>query len=142
MTPLLQIHLANLLDVSFQARLAHWNVRGPNFSGLHELFGEAYNTLAKQSDDVAERIAQLGAIVDGTVNYVLKTTTYPDSKKSADNNYLTTQVAGRLQALAKDGVNLFNAATKAGDHVTANLIIDQSQDLEKLSWLIRSHIAN
>ena len=142
MSPILQTHLANIIDVSFQARLAHWNVRGPNFIGLHGLFGDAYNTLSTQADDIAERIAQLGDIVDGSVAYVSKTATYPDSRKSADNNYLTKAVADRLKALAKDGIDIFNQATKAGDHITANLIIDQSQDLEKLFWLLRSHIAN
>ena len=107
MHPVLQVHLSNVLAVSFQARLAHWNVRGSNFSGLHALFGEVYDTLTKQSDDVAERIAQLGAVVDGSVGYVAAKTTYPDSRKSADNNYLTKVIADRLKALATDGVDIF-----------------------------------
>ena len=135
----LQQHLFNLIDVTLQTRVAHWNVRGANFSGLHGLFGEAYETLATQTDDVAERIAQLGALVDGSVTSVASRSVYPNLKASHDNAYFVKSISGRLEALCSDGVKLFNEATTAGDHVTANLIIDQSQALDKLAWLIKSH---
>ena len=35
---LLQKRLADVVDLSTQAKQAHWNVKGPNFIALHELF--------------------------------------------------------------------------------------------------------
>lgn len=35
---LLNERLAASIDLQLQAKQAHWNVKGPNFVGLHELF--------------------------------------------------------------------------------------------------------
>mgnify|MGYP005614259575 CR=1 FL=1 len=37
---LLNQALADLIDLKLQAKQAHWNVKGPNFIALHELFDD------------------------------------------------------------------------------------------------------
>jgi len=37
---LLNRHLADAIDLAYQAKQAHWNVKGPSFIALHELFDE------------------------------------------------------------------------------------------------------
>ena len=54
--PLVALHnqaLAELIDLQLQAKQAHWNVKGPNFIALHELFDTVTDTLLKRS--VTER---------------------------------------------------------------------------------------
>ena len=53
-TDLLNQQLAGLIDLSLQAKQAHWNVKGPNFIGLHELFDTIAEDLEPYVDDVAE----------------------------------------------------------------------------------------
>ena len=52
--------LANIYATYSLAQLFHWNVTGPNFKSLHELFEEIYTDLAVRLDDSAERIRALG----------------------------------------------------------------------------------
>src|SRR3546814_4335710 len=56
---LLNRHLAAAIDLRGQVKQAHWNVRGPSFIAVHELF---------DSDTLAERAAALGGTAQGTVH--------------------------------------------------------------------------
>jgi starvation-inducible DNA-binding protein len=49
---LLNAHLADAIDLQLQAKQAHWNVKGPNFVGLHELF-----------DKIAEQTREYAAVI-------------------------------------------------------------------------------
>ncbi|HWC59865.1 MAG TPA: DNA starvation/stationary phase protection protein Dps, partial [Verrucomicrobiae bacterium] len=59
--------LADVIDLQLQLKQAHWNVKGPNFIGLHELFDKIAESVEDYVDMVAERIVQLGGIAEGTV---------------------------------------------------------------------------
>ena len=53
--------LADGLDLHSQIKVAHWNVKGPNFAALHPLFETFAVSLANFNDAVAERAVTLGA---------------------------------------------------------------------------------
>lgn len=72
MVELLNQHLADVLDLGLQAKQAHWNVKGPNFIGLHELFDKVAEELEEFTDDIAERAVELGGVALGTVQVVSK----------------------------------------------------------------------
>jgi hypothetical protein len=59
MTDLLNQQLCDALDLGLQAKQAHWNVKGPNFIGLHELFDKVAEELEGFTDDIAERAVAL-----------------------------------------------------------------------------------
>ena len=56
---LLNQQLADALDLALQAKQAHWNVKGPSFIALHELFDEVVDEIAEHADDLAERAVEL-----------------------------------------------------------------------------------
>jgi starvation-inducible DNA-binding protein len=64
---LLSARLADLQDLYFQSKQAHWAVRGPHFIAYHQLFDQVAEIVEEPIDDVAERIGQLGGQVAGTV---------------------------------------------------------------------------
>src|SRR3989440_7268765 len=64
---LLDQNLADAVDLQTQMKQAHWNVKGPHFIGLHELFDQINEAVEGYVDLVAERIVQLGGIAEGTV---------------------------------------------------------------------------
>jgi starvation-inducible DNA-binding protein len=64
---LLNKHLAAAIDLHGQVKQAHWNVRGPAFIAVHELFDRVAGTVEDYSDTLAERAAALGGTAQGTV---------------------------------------------------------------------------
>src|SRR5208337_2236417 len=63
---LLNQRLADAVDLQSQMKQAHWNVKGPNFIGLHELFDQIDEAVESYVDLIAERVVQLGGVAEGT----------------------------------------------------------------------------
>src|SRR5205807_861291 len=63
---LMNQRLADAVDLQTQVKQAHWNVKGPHFIGLHELFDKIDEAVEAYVDLIAERIVQLGGIAEGT----------------------------------------------------------------------------
>ncbi len=55
--------LAAAVDLQMQMKQTHWNVKGPGFIGLHELFDKVAEAVEGYVDQIAERIVQLGGVV-------------------------------------------------------------------------------
>src|SRR5579864_3750615 len=71
---LLNARLADAIDLGTQAKQAHWNVKGPNFIALHELFDRIAEHVEDEVDTLAERVTALGGTAEGTVLQVARTT--------------------------------------------------------------------
>ena len=69
---LLNDTLASALDLSLQAKHAHWNVRGPEFVSIHKLFDDVADRLRHSADVIAERATALGGTAEGTARLVGK----------------------------------------------------------------------
>jgi starvation-inducible DNA-binding protein len=64
---ILNEHLAASIDLQAQIKQAHWNVRGPSFIAVHELFDRVAEKVETFSDLIAERTGGLGGTAHGTV---------------------------------------------------------------------------
>src|SRR5271156_5380458 len=64
---LMNQRLADAVDLQMQMKQAHWNIKGPHFIGLHELFDQIDEAVESHVDLIAERIVQLGGTAEGTV---------------------------------------------------------------------------
>lgn len=140
MIELLNQHLADVLDLDLQAKQAHWNVKGPNFIGLHELFDKVAEELEEFTDEIAERAVELGGVALGTIQIVAKHTQlapYPLNIASGKKH-----VAALSSALAGFGASAraaIETAGKAGDADTADLFTEVSRGVDKLLWLVEAH---
>ena len=67
---LLGRNLALSIDLALQTKQAHWNVKGPNFIALHELFDKVSDEVREFVDLIAERITTLGGTAEGTLQAV------------------------------------------------------------------------
>ena len=52
----------NVVDLQFQAKQAHWNVKGPSFIGLHKLFDKIDKAELRQN--VAAWVATLALVAN------------------------------------------------------------------------------
>lgn len=71
-TDMLKRTLADQHILYMKLRNYHWNVTGPQFHALHELFEEQYDELAEAIDETAERIRQYGTFAPGTFQEMLE----------------------------------------------------------------------
>jgi len=140
MVNLLNQHLADVLDLGLQAKQAHWNVKGPNFIALHELFDKVAEELEEFTDEIAERAVELGGVALGTIQIVSKQSrlaAYPLNLASGQKH-----VAALSSVLAQFGKSVraaIDTATEAGDADTADLFTQVSRGVDKLLWLVEAH---
>jgi starvation-inducible DNA-binding protein len=137
---LLNQHLADVIDLGLQAKQAHWNVKGPHFIALHELFDKVADELEDFTDEIAERAVQLGGLALGTVQIASehsRLTAYPLDLTSGKEH-----VAALSSALANFGASVRAAIDTAGNHNdadTADLFTEVSRGVDKLLWFVEAH---
>ena len=140
-TALLNARLADAIDFTLQGKQAHWNVKGPNFIALHELFDKIVETSEDWVDDIAERVVALGGVAEGTVGAVGKKTTLAAYGLEISDG--RDHVDALSTALAKLGKNVraaIDEAGKLGDADTADLFTGISRDADKYLWFLEAHL--
>lgn len=140
MIALLQAALVGSLDLRMQSKQAHWNVKGPSFIALHELFDTAAAEAAAYSDDLAERIVQLGGVADGTVGTVASSTKLPEySTEIRSGKEHVDAYSSALATFGKQVRSAIDASEKAGDANSADLFTEISRGLDKMLWFVEAH---
>ncbi|ACG72565.1 Ferritin Dps family protein [Anaeromyxobacter sp. K] len=131
--------LADGIDLQTQAKVAHWNVKGPGFAPLHALFEELATALARHSDDVAERAVTLGGRAAGTAREVAATSRVPELPAGAVRDLeLVGLLADRVEAYL-GGLRAAQAlAEEHGDPETVDLLTGVIAGVEKHGWFLRA----
>lgn len=139
---LLQGRLTDLLDLSLTLKHAHWNVVGAEFLPVHRLLDEWVVAVRTMTDETAERIATLGGIPNGLPGRLAATRTWSDYELGRG---LAAAHLGALD-LVYDRVIRSHRETMAEltetDPVTADMLTQQTTDLEKQQWMIRAQLQN
>ncbi|NEO87145.1 MAG: DNA starvation/stationary phase protection protein Dps [Spirulina sp. SIO3F2] len=139
--PLLNQTLATTLDLKTQTKQAHWNVKGPQFLQLHELFDEMSSELEDYVDMVAERVTALGGIALGTAKVAADKSLldlYPlDILAGSDH---VTALADRFAVYAKHVREASAQAGELGDDSTADLYTEISRAVDKRLWFLEAHL--
>jgi starvation-inducible DNA-binding protein len=139
---LLNLHLAAAIDLHGQLKQAHWNVRGPTFIAVHELFDKVAETIEGYADEIAERAAALGAVAEGTVQLAAKRSfLVPYPLRIADEKEHLFAVASTLAAYGQSAREAIGKAAGFGDADTADLFTEVSRGVDRQLWLVESHTA-
>lgn len=141
MISLLQARLADAIDLHYQAKQAHWNVKGPSFISLHELFDKVSEQADEHGDLIAERLVMLGGQAYGTIRSAAGRTTlkeYPlDLTLDLDH---VREMARALSEFGKCVREAIDTASDAKDADTADLFTEISRDTDKNLWFVEAHI--
>ena len=142
MIALLNQQLADTLDLYTQVKQAHWNVKGPHFIALHELFDKLAEELEGPVDDIAERITALGGVANGTARIAARASRlkeFPDGR--IDGLKAVAALADRYAALAASTRAAIDTVAKQGDADTSDLFTGISRGLDKALWFLEAHLA-
>ena len=132
--------LGDTYALYFKTHGYHWNVTGPRFKALHELFMEQYTELWQALDELAERIRALGAYAPMSSEEVLSHASIkPDNGVPDAEDMINNLVRGHetLAQVAKTGVKVAEAGD---DTVTADLLTQRAAIAEKTAWMLRASL--
>lgn len=138
---LLNARLADGLDLSLITKQAHWNLKGLQFIGVHEMLDGFRSEQDEWNDTMAERITQLGGTAYGTTQDITKNsqlTAYPtDIYAIADH---LAALIDRYAVVANAVRKSIDDADEAGDADTADLFTEVSRGLDKQLWFLEAHV--
>jgi starvation-inducible DNA-binding protein len=138
---LLNARLADCIDLATQTKHAHWNVKGPHFIALHELFDEIHEAVAGYVDDIAERAVQLGGVAEGTVRMVAARSSLSEYPAGAvDGRSHVERLSAALAAFGGAVRAAIGQANAMGDLDTADLFTEVSRGIDKWLWFVEAHL--
>lgn len=140
-TELIQQQLVDTLDLYTQTKQAHWNVKGPNFIALHELFDRLAGELEGHVDDLAERINALGGVPVGTARAVAATSRLPEiALGGLHGGDALKALVERYALLGASTRKAIEVGSNLGDADTSDLFTGISRGLDKSLWLLEAHL--
>lgn len=137
--------LARFLADSFTLYLKthnfHWNVTGPMFNALHNMFEMQYTEQWNALDEIAERSRALGFNAPGSYAEFIRLTSLveePGLSEAPDWREMVRQLTVGNEAVARTARKVLKIADDAGDDPTVDLMTQRLQTHEKYAWMLRS----
>lgn len=116
----------------------HWNVTGPMFNTLHQMFMTQYTELWTAVDPIAERIRALGAFAPGSYAAFAAISAIKEEDGVPDAMKMVKALLKGHETVARTCREAFPAAEAAGDQPTMDLLTQRLQAHEKTAWMLRS----
>ncbi|MGM0577669.1 MAG: Dps family protein [Myxococcota bacterium] len=130
--------LADTYTLYLKTHNFHWNVTGPMFTTLHQMFEDQYNELAIAVDDIAERIRSLGAPAPGSYKEFGALASVPEAEGVPEAKEMIRALVGDHETVVRTARSVFPKAEEAGDEASADLLTQRLQVHEKTAWMLRS----
>jgi starvation-inducible DNA-binding protein len=131
--------LADGLDLHSQLKVAHWNIKGPQFAALHPLFETFAVSLAAHNDSIAERAVTLGGRAYGTARHVAAHSKLPEYPQETSRDLehvrlLAERIESYLQGLRASR----SVGERNQDTDTVDLLTGIISEFEKHVWFLRA----
>jgi starvation-inducible DNA-binding protein len=137
---LLYARLADAIDLQTQMKQAHWNVKGPNFIALHELFDKVNEDVEGYVDLIAERAVQLGGIALGTARSVVQRSQQKEYRLDISSGREHVEAASAaLATFARAARAPIDASEELRDKDTADIFTEGSRGVDKWLWFVEAH---
>src|SRR5881628_3682989 len=134
---LMNQRLADAVDLQMQMKQAHWNVKGPHFIGLHELFDQIDEAVESYVDLIAERIVQLGGIAEGTVREAAARSRLEEYPLAiADGAAHIEAVARALSTFGQEARATIEETGAFDDADSADIFTEISRGIDKWLWFV------
>jgi starvation-inducible DNA-binding protein len=134
--------LADEFVLYTKSRRFHWNVQGPDFSELHDLFQKQYEQLGQIVDDVAERARALDGFAAGSLEEYLRLTRLNEEPtRSYDARGMIAALLADHETLIRSlRQDLRTCSDQHGDEGTMDFLTGLMQTHEKTAWMLRAYL--
>ena len=116
----------------------HWNVKGPMFNTLHNMFMDQYTEQWTALDVIAERIRALGFPAPGTYKEFVKLASIEEIEGVPSAEEMIRHLVIAQEATARTARQLFPVVDAADDQPTADVLTQRIDVHEKTAWMLRS----
>lgn len=117
----------------------HWNVTGPNFKSLHELFNAQYDELAAAIDTIAERIRALGEFAPASFKaFASKSSISEETREGVSAKEMLEQLVKDHDSILGTIRKALSVAQKESDDATADILIVRTEVHDKNRWMLAS----
>ena len=132
--------LADTYTLYLMTHNFHWNVQGPMFNTLHNLFMTQYTELWTALDEIAERIRALDFPAPGTYAAFGKLTSIKEVDGVPSAEEMIAYLTNGHEAVARTARSLFAVVEEASDESSADLLTQRMTVHEKTAWMLRSFL--
>ena len=134
--------LADTYTLYLKTHNFHWNVTGPWFHSLHQMFEQEYTELAQAVDDIAERIRTLGYAAPGSYSEFAELASVQETRgvpvlRAED---MVRQLVESNETLVRTAREVLPAVERANDEASMDLLTERMRTHEKTAWMLRSMI--
>jgi starvation-inducible DNA-binding protein len=137
----LNARLADGLDLHSQIKVAHWNIKGPQFAALHPLFESFAVSLAEHNDAFAERAVTLGGTAHGTARHVAKVSKLPEYPQETTRDLEHVKLlAVRIEKFLEGLRESRRVGEQLGDTDTVDIFTQVITEFEKHAWFLRASL--
>ena len=130
--------LADSYFLYLKAHNFHWNVEGPRFRSLHNMFEEHYRDLWNALDDIAERIRALGAYAPGTYAKFKARSSIAENERIPAAEAMLDELIADNETVIRNLRAAVSVAEAHDDPATADLLTERLGAHEKQVWMMRS----
>lgn len=131
--------LAETFRLYFQTHSYHWNVEGPAFRQLHEVFEQQYQNLWEALDVIAERIRTQGAYAPSSIASLMALAG-PEDEPAQSAEEMVSKLIEAHDAVSGTLRGAIQTSAEAGDEVSAGLLTDRLEWHEKELWMMKASL--
>lgn len=130
--------LANTYTLYLKTHAFHWNVEGPHFQALHQLFMDQYTEMWTAVDELAERIRALGHFAPGSYSQFDALSSIKEETGVPGWQDMVKELAKGHEAVAKTAREVLRVAENNNDDATADVVAPRITLHEKTAWMLRA----
>lgn len=134
----LKVAFASEFAFYLKAHFFHWNVEGPFFTQLHDLFGKVYEEVYDSIDDFAENIRKSGTYTPGSFERFSMLSAVDDEIEIPKANAMLNELLADSEKMVKLFKMVFDVAEKYGEHGLSDFIAGRLDAHQKHSWMLRA----
>ena len=138
---MLGVFLANTYTLYLKTQNYHWNVTGPEFYTLHQVFEGHYEDLAEAVDEIAERIRQIGHFAPASFKEFSNLATLKEADGVPSAKEMAKELLADHMAIAKFARDNFSIPEDINDQGTMDLLDDRIDWHEKTAWMLKAYLS-
>lgn len=125
---------------ALKAQNFHWNVEGPLFVQLHDLFERIYSEVYGSIDTFAEELRALQVYTPASLAKFSMLTKVEDENAVPDFQGMLRELLEDSEKMANMFRIVFTMAEQHGDHGLADFFAGRQDSHKKHSWMLRSSL--